>query len=200
MSNKQKHQDLRNIYELLDKLCRKFSADRHKEILKTVTATIADSQQGFLSNLQFDESIIVTKIKNHLAVKNETNLSMFLNLHEELSTKTTSKFRSSILTLLLYLSDMESKLPNANNYNRESTDSVFTLPVRSSGSGSGRGIEPSASMEQIYRGMNRVSLSFHLSEFNLIKFLPERFNLITQFREQSQARHLPSQSSIINLV
>lgn len=60
-SNKQQ-KDLRSIYELLDKLCRKFSPDRHKDILKTVTTTIADSQQGFLSNLQFDESIIVNKV------------------------------------------------------------------------------------------------------------------------------------------
>lgn len=39
MSNKQK-QDLRAIYDLLDKLCRKFSGDRHKEILKIVTTSI----------------------------------------------------------------------------------------------------------------------------------------------------------------
>lgn len=152
MAGKQKHQDLRIIYDLLDKLCRKFSADRHKEVLKTVTATIADSQQGFLSNLSFDEAIIVTKIKNHLASKSETNLSVFLDLHEELSTLASPKFRSSILTLLLYLSDMESKLPNVSNNNKHLADSVFTLPVRN------RSIEPSASMEQIYRGIKtRVS-------------------------------------------
>lgn len=146
MASKQKHQDLRTIYDLLDKLCRKFSTDRHKEVLKTVTASIADSQQGFLSNLSFDEAIIVTKIKNHLAYKSESNLSLFLNLHEELSSLANSKFRSSILTLLLYLSDMESKLPKTNN-NKHIVDSVFTLPVRN------RSIEPSASMEQIYRGI-----------------------------------------------
>lgn len=150
-NNKSNQKDLRTIYDLLDKLCRKFSGERHKEILKTVTATIADSQQGFLSNLHFDEAIIVTKIKNHLACKNETNLSVFLNLHEELSTIANPKFRSSILTLLLYLSDMESKLPNTNKH--DSADSVFTLPVRN------RAVEPSPSMEQIYRGMpsSRVS-------------------------------------------
>lgn len=149
MTSKQKHQDLRIIYDLLDKLCRKFSADRHKEVLKTVTATIADSQQGFLSNLSFDaEAIIVTKIKNHLSSKSETNLSVFLGLHEELTTLANPKFRSSILTLLLYLSDMESKVPQKNC----SSDSVFTLPVRN------RSIEPSGSMEQIYRGLKtRVS-------------------------------------------
>lgn len=152
MTSKQKHQDLRIIYDLLDKLCRKFSTDRHKEVLKTVTATIADSQQGFLSNLSFDaEAIIVTKIKNHLASKSETNLSVFLGLHEELTTLANPKFRSSILTLLLYLSDMESKVPQKNS----SSDSVFTLPVRN------RSIEPSGSMEQIYRGLKtRVSKDF----------------------------------------
>lgn len=143
MSNKQ---DLRLIFDLLDKLCRKFSPDRHKEILKTVTSTIADSpQQGFLSNLSFDETIIVNKIKNHLSTKSGANLSLFLNLHDELSTLTTPKFRSSILTLLLYLSDMDSKLPNTSN-NRHLADNVFTLPVRN------RSVEPSPSMEQIYRG------------------------------------------------
>lgn len=151
MATKQKHQDLRTIYDLLDKLCRKFSADRHKEVLKTVTATIADSQQGFLSNLSFDEAIIVSKIKNHLASKSETNLSVFLELHEELSTLANPKFRSSILTLLLYLSDMESKLPSTNS-NKHFADSIFTLPVRN------RSIEPSASMEQIHKGLRtRVS-------------------------------------------
>lgn len=163
-SNKQKHQDLRNIYDLLDKLCRKFSVDHHKQILKTVTSTIAESQQaqqGFLSNLSFDEAIIVTKIKNHLSSKSDTNLSVFLNLHEELSTIANPKFRSSILTLLLYLSDMESKLPNTSmrDYTRDSADSVFTLPARS------HPIQPSSSMEQIVRGMSsRVSWMGHLND------------------------------------
>lgn len=155
MSNKQ---DLRSIYELLDKLCRKFSPDRHKEILKTVTASIAESpQQGFLSNLSLDESMVVTKIKNHLTSKSEKSLSQFLDLHEELSSLATPKLRSSILTLLLFLSDMESKLPNTSN-NRHLSDSVFTLPVRN------RSIEPSASMEHIYRGISsRVSEREHFS-------------------------------------
>lgn len=150
----QPKQDLRHIYELLDKLCRKFSTDQHKDILKTVTSTIADSQHGFLSNLQFDETIIVTKIKNHLAIKNETNHAVFLNLHQELSTLASPTFRSSILTLLLYLSDMESKLPNTSRheYNRESADSVFSLPHRR------RAIEPSGSMQEIYKNLgSRVS-------------------------------------------
>lgn len=147
----QQKQELRNIYELLDKLCRKFSPNNHKEVLKTVTASIADSQQGFLSGLQFDEAIIVSKIKNHLAVKNESNLSTFLNLHSELSTLATPTFRSSILTLLLYLSDMESKLPNTSRH-EFSRESIFSLPVRS------RVIEPSGSMQEIYRNLTlRVS-------------------------------------------
>lgn len=142
-------QDLRTIYELLDKLCRNFSPDRHKDILKTVTTSIAESpQQGFLSNLSFDESIIVTKIKNHLSSKSEVSLSRFLNLHEELSTLTTPKFRSSILTLLLFLSDMERKLPSTTSSRH---DSVFSLPVRN---------RSSSSVEQIYRGISsKVSLT-----------------------------------------
>lgn len=152
MASKQNQaKDLRLIYDLLDKLSREFSPNNHKQVLKTVTTSLADSQQGFLSNLSFDESLIVTKIKSHLAGKSETNLSVFLNLHEQLSTITTTKFRSSILTLLLYLSDMESKLPNTNN-NAHLSDSVFTLPVRN------RSIESSTSMEQIYKGASlRVS-------------------------------------------
>lgn len=148
MSNKQKP-DLRTIYDLLDKLCRRFSGDRHKEILKSVTTTIADSQQGFLSNHANDECSIVTKIKSHLAIKSESNLAIFTQLHDELSSLADAKFRSSVLSLFLLLSDMESTLPNTNRQN----DSVFTLPVRN------RSIEPSASMEQIYsRGFaTRVS-------------------------------------------
>lgn len=146
-------QDLRNVYDLLDKLCRKFSPDKHKEILKTVTATIADSQNRFLSGLQFDETIIVSKIKNHLAVKNESNLSTFLNLHHELSTLASPSFRSSILTLLLYLSDMESKLPNTSQH-EFSRDSVFSLPVKS------RAIESSGSMQEMYKNLSsRVSFN-----------------------------------------
>lgn len=149
MSSKQK-QDLRTIYDLLDKLCRKFSPDRHKEILRAVTTQIAaESQQGFLSSNSFEESIVVNKIKNNLAAKSETNLAIFLKLHDELSSLADPKFRSSILTLFLDLSDMEMKLPNTNS---RYSDNVFTLPVRN------RSIEPSASMEQIFRGIgSRVS-------------------------------------------
>lgn len=151
MASRQKHQDLRIIYDLLDKLSREFSPNNHKQVLKTVTTNLAGSQQEFLSNLSFDESLIVTKIKSHLASKSETNLSVFLNLHEELSTISTPKFRSSILTLLLYLSDMETQLPHSNN-NAHLADSVFTLPVRN------RSIESSVSMEQINKAATlRVS-------------------------------------------
>jgi hypothetical protein len=144
--------ELRKIYDLLEKLCRKFSPDNHKDILKTVTSTIADSQQGFLAGLQFEEVIIVSKIKNHLAVKNEKNLAAFLTLHNELSTLASPTFRSSILTLLLYLSDMESKLPNTSRH-EFSNDSVFPLPVR-------RSVEPSGSMQEIHRTLTaRVSQS-----------------------------------------
>lgn len=152
MAHKQK-QDLRNIFDLLDKLCRKFSPDRHKDVLKTVTSTIAESG-NFLSGLQFDESIIVSKIKNHLAVKNENNLAVFLNLYQELSNITDAKFRSSILTLMLYLSDMESKLPNTGRH-ESSAETVFSLPVRN------RQIEPSSSMQEVCNrigmGASRVS-------------------------------------------
>lgn len=113
---------------------------------------IADvSQYSFLSNLQFDESIIVGKIKNHLQNKSQTDLSMFMNLHEELSTITEHKFRSSILTLLLYLSDMENKLPNATNFTKDN-ESVFNIPqstIQRNRSG-----ESSTNFDQIYRGIN----------------------------------------------
>lgn len=144
-------QNFRAIYDLLDNLCRKFSSDRHKEILKTVTANIADNQ-GFLSNLNVDESLIVARIKNHLSSSSaDTNLSVFLNLHEDLVTFSDPKFRSSILTLLLLLSDTDPKLPNTNNNNNNKMNSVFTLPSRNR-------LAESSSMEQIYRGISsRVS-------------------------------------------
>lgn len=117
---------------------------------------IADvSQHSFLSNIQFDESIIVGKIKNHLQNKSQTDLSVFMNLHEELSTITEDKFRSSILTLLLYLSDMENKLPNAINFTKDN-ESVFNVPfstIQRNRSG-----ESTAHFDQIYKGINsRVS-------------------------------------------
>ena len=154
MSSVNQQQSLRLVYDLLDKLCRKFSPENHKEILKTVTATIADSQQGFLSNVTYDESLIVTKIKNQLSTC--TNLSKFLGLHEELVTLSNTKFRSSFLTLLLLLSDMDSKLPN----NKNLSESVFSLPVRN------RSVESGSSMEQIYRGISsRVNIMRRL--FNI---------------------------------
>jgi hypothetical protein len=156
MANKQNQKGLREIYDLLDKLSRKFSPDRHKEVLKKVTTEIGESQQGLLSNIQFDESIIVNKIKNHLASKSQANLATFLSLHEQLTTLSEPKFRSSILTFLLSLSDIETKLPNTVESRCESNGSHFTLPVRSS-----HGISTSASMEQIYRSStSRVSLKF----------------------------------------
>lgn len=147
MSNQR---NLREIYDLLDKLSRKFSPDRHKDILKKVTSGISESQHGFVSNVQFDESIILAKIKNHLASKSQSNHASFLNLHEQLTTLTEPKFRSSILTFLLSLSDIETKLPNTLE-SRESNGSTFMLPVRNQAS-------TSASMEQIYRtSTSRVS-------------------------------------------
>lgn len=151
MSNKQ-NQNLREIYDLLDKLSRKFSPERHKEILKKVTSGISESQHGFISNIQFDESIILAKIKNHLASKSQASHATFLSLHEQLTTLTEPKFRSSILTFLLCLSDIETKLPNTlEYYSRDSNGSTFMLPVRNQ-------ISTSASMEQIYRtSASRVS-------------------------------------------
>lgn len=143
------NQNLRTIYDLLDKLCLSLCPERRKEILKSVTTSITDSHQGFLSGLTYDESIIATKIKSHLSSKSETNLSVFVNLHEELSSLASPKFRSSILAFLLYLSDMDSKLPNTNKH---FGDSVFSLPVRS------HSIEQSSSMDQLYKtASSRVS-------------------------------------------
>lgn len=148
-----KKQDLRKIYDLLDKLCRNFSPDRHKDVLKCVTSSIAENQQAFLSTAICSESIILSKIKNQIAGKNEANVSVFLHSHEELCSKTSSRFRSSILQLLLFLADMESNL-------QRSSDSVFTLPVSS------RSIEASSSMGQIHRGMgSRVGIKLHLKIF-----------------------------------
>lgn len=189
MSHKQK-QDLRTIYDLLDKLCRKFSGDRHKEILKSITTTIADSQQGFLSNHANDECSVVSKIKSHLATKSESNLATFTQLHDELSSLADTKFRSSILSLFLLLSDMESALPNTNMQN----DSVFTLPVKN------RSIEPSASMEQIYvRGFTtRVSLKSYSQRSKLIPTIVlERVDKLFKLREQSKAGELSPQTAIV---
>lgn len=155
MSNKQNQKNLREIYDLLDKLSRQFSPDRHKEVLKKVTAGISESQHGFISNTnnQFDESIILSKIKNHLASKSQASHATFLNLHEQLTTLTEPKFRSSILYFLFCLSDIETKLPNTlESFNTiNSNGSTFALPVRSQ-------FSASASMEQIYRSStSRVS-------------------------------------------
>lgn len=147
------NRNLREIYDLLDKLSRKFSPDRHKDILKKVTSGISESQHGFVSNVQFDESIILAKIKNHLASKSQVNHATFLTLHEQLTTLTEPKFRSSILTFLLSLSDIETKLPNTLE-SRDSNGSTFMLPVRTSQAST------SASMDQIYRTSTfRVSKS-----------------------------------------
>lgn len=149
--------NLRSTYDLVDKLCRKFSPDHHKEILKKVTEKIAENQQNFFySNLQFDESIIVGKIKDHLKSKNNESFSVFMDQYQELMSVTQPKFRSSILTFLLYLSDVDSKLPSTTRLgDRGSTDNVFVLPVRP------RTIEASMSMQDIHRGVsNRVSKIF----------------------------------------
>jgi gamma-tubulin complex component 3 len=148
MSNKQNQKNLREIYDLLDKLSRKFSpaANRHKEILKKVTTGISESQHGFIANVQFDEGIILAKIKNHLAGKSQQNLATFLNLHEQLTTLSDLRFRSSILTFLLCLSDIETKLPNTFE-SRDYSSSNFTLPIRHQ-------IPSSASVDQIYRTMS----------------------------------------------
>lgn len=123
---------------------------------------IADvSQFSFLSNLEFNESIIVGKIKNHLQNKSQTDLSVFMNLHEELSTITEHKFRSSILTLLLYLSDMENKLPNAINFTKDN-ESVYNVPY--STIQRNRSWESNTHFDQIYKGINSrvcdITLSF----------------------------------------
>jgi hypothetical protein len=155
MANKQSQKNLREVYDLLDKLTRKFSPDRHKDLLKKVTSELTESPNFMSTNFQFDESIIVNKIKNHLAAKSQTNLATFLSLHEQLTTLLEPKSRSSILTFLLSLSDIETKLPNTLESRCDSNGSIFTLPVRSSYS---QGISTSASMEHIYRtSTSRVS-------------------------------------------
>lgn len=117
-----------------------------------MTSLIADvSQHSFLSNLQFDESIVVGKIKNHLQNKSQTDLSVFMNLHEELSSITEPKFRSSILTLLLYLSDLDNKLPNTANVTKDN-QSAFNIP--NSSFQRNRTGEQSTNFDQIYRGIN----------------------------------------------
>jgi hypothetical protein len=147
-NNRNNQKNLREVYELLDKLVRKFCHDGHKEVLKKVTKGIVDSQHGFFSNAQLDESIILAKIKNHLANKSQSSLTIFLKQHEELSTLTDPAFRTSMLMFLLCMSDMETKLPNM--VDSKEAGSSFTLPVRS--------IQNSASMEHIYRNMTtRVS-------------------------------------------
>jgi hypothetical protein len=97
--------NLREIYDLLDGLCTNISPHRHKDILKKVTANIADSQLCFISNLQFDEQTVLTKVRNYLGSKSQKSLELFLNLHEELSTLTESHFRTSILAFMLCLSE-----------------------------------------------------------------------------------------------
>lgn len=146
--------NLRETYALVDKLCKKFSPDHHKEILKKVTEKIAENHQNFFhSSLQFDESIIVGKIKDHLKSKNNESFAVFMDQYQELMSVTQPKFRSSILTFLLYLSDAESKLPSTTRIeDRTSSDNVFVLPSRP------RTIETSLSMQDIHRGIStRVS-------------------------------------------
>lgn len=154
----QKNQNLREIYDLLDKLCQKCSPERHKEVLKKVTSGIVESQNLFFSNEQaFDETLIVAKIKNQISRKsNQSNIVIFLKLHEELSTFTFTqpKFRTSILTFLHGVSDFEEKFPTSIETSKDFSSSgsmTFTLPVRSQ-------IQTSASMEHIFRNASsRVS-------------------------------------------
>jgi hypothetical protein len=151
MANKQNQKNLREIYDLLDKLCRKFSPDKHKEVLKKVTTGIVDSQNVFFSSTHSDESIIMAKLKNQIASKSPGNLATFLNLHEELSTLSQPKFRTAILTFLLCLGDVESSATAKFSNTIESNPAGFTLPLRSQ-------IQTSASMEQIFRNStSRVS-------------------------------------------
>lgn len=150
MSSNKNQKNLREVYDLLDKLVKKFSHDRHKEVLKKVTTGVVDSQYGFFSTTQLDESIVLAKIKNHLVNKSHSSLAIFLKQHEELSILTDAKFRTSILTFLLCMTDMESKLPISTIEQRESATASFTLPIRS--------IQNSSSMEHIYRNITtRVS-------------------------------------------
>lgn len=174
------NKNLREIYELLDKLVRKFCHDRHKEVLKKVTTGIVDSQHEFFSNAQLDESIVLAKVKNHLANKSQSSLTIFLKQHEELSTLTDPKFRTSMLTFLLCMSDMETKLPNTID-SKEAPGSSFTLPVRS--------IQNSASMEQIYRNITtRVSSLINPINLVLSSSLLPIFLFIECFNELNQCR------------
>lgn len=142
--------NLRETYDLVDKLCRKFSPEHHRDILKKVTEKITENHQNFFhSSLQFDESIIVGKIKDHLKSKNNENFAVFMDQYQELMSVTQPKFRSSILTFLLYLSDVDSKLPNTTRIeDRGSSENVFVLPSRPRST-----IETSMSMQDIHRGI-----------------------------------------------
>jgi hypothetical protein len=160
MAQPQQQKNLREVYELLDKLCKNFCPTNHKDVLKKITNGIIESQYGFLSNSHVDETILLAKIKNQLSSKSShSNLAIFLKLHEELSTLTEPKFRSSILTFLLCMSDMEKKLPNTieqRDFSSSSVISGFTLPARSTN----YSIQQSASMEQIFRNAASSKVSF----------------------------------------
>lgn len=168
--------NLRTIYDLLDKLSRSFSPDHHKDILKSVTTSISDSQQGFLSGFTCDESIIATKIKSNLSTKSETNLNAFVNLHEELCTLANPRLRTSVLAFLLQLSDKDSNLPNPSQCYGTS---VFSLPVSNR-----LGESSSSSVSQLFKSSNsKVSKAFLKVNLVLINLPPftVSINFFTQF-------------------
>lgn len=132
------------------------------EVQRNVTKFLTNSETGLFSPLSFDESVIVQKIKNHLMHKSENSLPLFLNCYEDLTSVTDSKFRTSILTMLLNLSDVENKLPQAVRYNFERENE----PPSQIASRSSRG----TNIDSIFKNlqMKSPSLSSNPSE-NLLK-------------------------------
>ena len=126
--------------------------------MKTVTTFITESQSGiFTSSTSTDDSAIVNQIKDLLQARSEEELSKFLEFYDQLSKVSNSKFRSSILHLILSQSEM-------NNCSRD-VETIFSLP-KSRSTSSVRTTE--STLDSVFRKINlNNNNAIYQSESNL---------------------------------
>lgn len=107
------HANYKDIYDLLEKLCKNVCPNNHRQVLGNVTQYISNCPTGLGSSLPYNETSLVSKISTHLSHTSgsQNTATLFLNLYEQLKTsQTDQRKRSSLLTFLFFMADSQNNM------------------------------------------------------------------------------------------
>ncbi|XP_055841199.1 gamma-tubulin complex component 3 [Episyrphus balteatus] len=124
MTNRANYKD---IYDLLEKLCKNVCPNNHRQVLGNVTQYISNCPTGLGSSLPYNETSLVSKISSHLTNTSgsQSSATLFLNLYEQLKTsQTDQRQRSALLTFLYFMADSQNNMMSlsTNGFNNAITN------------------------------------------------------------------------------